>query len=158
MRKRLFHIIAYLVRLIRYKDQGRKSGLAEGVPEQTAITRSGTLAIETGNRTILLDVKMICWWHSSGGKVTIVKSDGVRFMTNYTSFSMIADKLPEMDFFQLNRQVIANRISINSIQNGQNGQLVVLLRSPETPGQTLKVRISRYKRAAFRAWLFMQEK
>lgn len=173
------HVIRYLVRVVRYKEEkevevvyravgegvvqvqgagrvvdgaenerGMQGQVGAGVAEEMRV-----LAVETGNRTLMLDMDKIGWWHSSGGTVTIVKSDGVQFTTNYTSFAMIEDKLPGTAFFHLNRQVIAHRASIDAVQNGENGQVIVLLKAPNGSGQTLKVGVSRYKRDAFREWL-----
>jgi uncharacterized membrane protein len=144
------HIISYLLRLIKYKENNKLQH-----------TQTGTLAVAMGNRTLLMEPGSISWWHSSGGAVTLIRTDGVQFTTNYASFSEIADKLPDTDFFHLNRQVIAHRGSIESIQNGQNGQLTVQLRStrsmgpanPGSKGQALTVIVSRYKREAFRDWM-----
>lgn len=131
------------IRVIGYL--ARVAALKKAVP--------GPMAVGTGNRTLMLDLDKICWWYSSAGTVTVVKADGVRFTTNYTSFATLGDRLPPGDFFHLNRQVIANRRSIDSVQNGQNGQLTVLLKTGEPSGETLRVTISRYKRDAFRTWL-----
>ena len=137
------HLIAYLVQLLKHKQ--RESDAVKSPPS--------TLAIETGNRTLLLDPQQICWWYSTGGTVSLVKSDGAQFTTNYTSFAMIADKLPANHFFHLNRQVIAHRKSIDSVRQGQNGQLIVHLK---TDHQTLQVIVSRYKKAAFQTWIEAQ--
>jgi DNA-binding LytR/AlgR family response regulator len=140
------HIIRYLLKLIKYKDQFR---LNKKVRE-TFGGQTGTMAVAMGNRTLMMEPDSIGWWHSSGGAVTLVRTDGVQFTTNYTTFSEITDRLPESVFFHLNRQVIANRTSIDSIQNGQNGQLIVQLKTLDL---ALTVAVSRYKRDAFRHWM-----
>ena len=138
------HIIAYFVRLVKYQKLPHNS---------PAPPQDQTLTIDTGNRTLILDPQQISWWHSSGGTVSLVKTDGAQFTTNYSSFAMIADRLSERHFFHLTRQVIAHRKSIDSIQHGQNGQLIVSLRTPDPGRQSLKVIVSRYKKAAFQTWL-----
>lgn len=165
------HIIAYFLRLVRPAMRpgaetdlvratraGEDTDLAratrtEAVKSRIPAAEQQTLAIQTGNRTVLLDPQQICWWYSSGGAVSLVKTDGGRFTTNYTSFAMIADRLPDNHFFHLTRQVIAHRRSIDSIQHGHNGRLIVLLKTPHPGSQTLKVVVSRYKKAAFQTWL-----
>ncbi len=140
------HIIGYLLKLIKYKDQfglnkrtsqiltpttGSEIGVGTLDLHREALGgQTGTLAGAMGNQTLMMEPDSISWWHFSGGAVTLVRTDGVQFTTNYASFSEITDKLPALVFFHLNRQVIAHRTSIDSIQNGQNGQLTVNLKIP----------------------------
>lgn len=145
------YIIAYLLRSMRYREEGwRRRSI--GPMENGSLKRQEALTIATGNRTLVIEPENIHWWFSSGGTVTVVKADGHQFTTNYNSLTAIAEKLDDRLFFHLNRQVIANIRSIDSVQEAQNGKLIVCLKTAHPSGEVLRATVSRYKKVAFCEW------
>jgi hypothetical protein len=111
-----------------------------------------TLLIDAGTRQVQLLPGDIAYWFSSEGMVTLVKCDGQKLLTNYTSFAAITARLQGQAFFQLNRQYIAHLQSIRSVTDDVNRKLRVQLSA--MPGaRTEEVVVSRYRSAEFKQWL-----
>ncbi|OIN59895.1 LytTR family DNA-binding domain-containing protein [Arsenicibacter rosenii] len=142
----------YLVRLL----QTPKNAPAP-VATETAIpfpAGPARLLIDAGNRTLYLLPDEIAYFYLTNGLVLLLKTDGQQIVTAYDALTRISPQLPESTFFQLNRQIIAHRSAITSLQDDTNRKLQVALRPAlHKDHNTEPVTISRYRSADLKKWL-----
>lgn len=139
----------YLFRLLQTeKPQG------PATTETPIVTGTQRLLIDAGTRTLQLLPDEIAYFYSANGLVLLLKTDGQQVITAYNALTQIGPHLPEPFFFQLNRQIIAHRAAIASLQDDTNRKLQVELRPALHKDQdTEPVTISRYRSADLKKWL-----
>jgi LytTr DNA-binding domain len=110
------------------------------------------MVVEAGAKTIQVPFDEMAYWYSSEGLVILVKADGKKMTTNFSSFNVFADKLPATIFFQLSRQFITHLNSIVSITDDSNRKLLVELAANKSTIKTEKVTVSRYRSQELKTW------
>ena len=88
------------------------------------------------------------WFLSRNETVTLVATDGRRFVLDYT-LEQLESLLDPARFFRLNRQLIAQLPAVRRLHPHFNGKLLVELH-PAPPEEIL---VSREKASAVKAWL-----
>jgi LytTr DNA-binding domain len=151
-------IAAYLLQTIGFEQQ-KTAEIAQQILDKKQannvldIPKSATILIESGNSKWQLVPSEIAYFHSSGGIVWLIKTDGQRLTTNYRSFTDIENRLDAFLFFQLNRQYIVQLAAIRSVEDDVNRKLTIHLMPAFSKNQDFEtVTVSRYRHAEFKKW------
>ena len=104
--------------------------------------------VRQGEQLLPLPVAEIAWFLSRNETVTLVATDGRRFMLDYT-LEQLETLLDPAQFFRLNRQIIAQLPAVRRLHPHFNGKLLVELH----PAPSEEVLVSREKASAVKAWL-----
>ena len=104
--------------------------------------------VRQGEQLMPLPVAEIAWFLSRHETVTLVAADGRRFVVDYT-LEQLENLLDPVQFFRLNRQIIAQLPAVRRLHPHFNGKLLVELH-PAPPEEIL---VSREKASAVKAWL-----
>lgn len=111
----------------------------------------GTLKVQQGGKTTLINYSDIAFIFSENKIVYITKTDSTKISTDFT-LNEVESKLGEQSFFRANRQVILHSHSIEQVQSIENGKLSVVLKPTISAQNPFQINISRYKRQAFKDW------
>lgn len=139
-------------------DEKSVLALTTEMPKQTLSqtplqTPLATILIESGHSKWQLSPHEIAYFHSSGGIVWLIKTDGQRLTTNYRSFADIENRLDSALFFPLNRQFIAQLAAIRLVEDDINRKLTLHLWPAFSKNQPAEiVTVSRYRHAEFKKW------
>jgi DNA-binding LytR/AlgR family response regulator len=104
--------------------------------------------VRQGEQLVPLPVAEAAWFLSRNETVTLVATDGRRFVLDYT-LEQLEAVLDPAQFFRLNRQVIAQLPAVRRLHPHFNGKLLVELH----PAPSEEVLVSREKAPALKAWL-----
>ena len=104
--------------------------------------------VRQGEQLLPLLVAEIAWFLSRHETVTLVATDGRRFVLDYTLEQLDA-LLDPARFFRLNRQVIAQLPAVRRLHPHFNGKLLVELH----PAPSEEVLVSRERAGAVKTWL-----
>ena len=104
--------------------------------------------VRQGEQLLPLPVAEAAWFISRNETVTLVATDGRRFMLDYT-LEQLESLLNPAQFFRLNRQLIAQLPAVRRLHPHFNGKLLVELH----PAPAEEVLVSREKAPALKAWL-----
>ena len=104
--------------------------------------------VRQGEQLLPLPVAEIAWFLSRHETVTLVATDGRRFVLDYT-LEQLEALLDPARFFRLTRQIIAQLPAVRRLHPHFNGKLLVELH----PAPTEEVLVSREKASAVKAWL-----
>ncbi len=156
-----FFIAAYLLETIGFEREKTseitrkmlEKAQEKNIVQPISTIPSATVLIESGHSKWQLLPHEIAYFHSSGGIVWLIKTDGQRLTTNYRSFSDIENRLDNALFFPLNRQFIAQLSAIRSVEDDVNRKLILhLLPAFSKNQETEIVTVSRYRHAEFKKW------
>ena len=104
--------------------------------------------VRQGEQLLPLPVAEIAWFLSRHETVTLVATDGRRFVLDYTLEQLDA-LLDPARFFRLNRQLIAQLPAVRRLHPHFGGKLLVELH----PAPAEEILVSREKAPALKAWL-----
>jgi two-component system LytT family response regulator len=104
--------------------------------------------VRQGEQLLPLPVAEAAWFLSRHETVTLVASDGRRFVLDYT-LEQLEALLDPARFFRLNRQIIAQLPAVRRLHSHFGGKLLVELH----PAPAEDVLVSREKAPALKAWL-----
>ncbi|WP_210517457.1 LytR/AlgR family response regulator transcription factor [Hymenobacter terricola] len=104
--------------------------------------------VRQGEQLLPLPVAEAAWFLSRNETVTLVATDGRRFVLDYT-LEQLEALLDPAQFFRLNRQIIAQLPAVRRLHPHFNGKLLVELH-PAAPEEVL---VSREKAPAVKTWL-----
>ena len=104
--------------------------------------------VRQGEQLLPLPVAEIAWFLSRHETVTLVATDGRRFVLDYTLEQLDA-LLDPARFFRLNRQLIAQLPAVRRLHPHFGGKLLVELH----PATAEEILVSREKAPALKAWL-----
>ena len=104
--------------------------------------------VRQGEQLLPLPVAEVAWFLSRHETVTLVATDGRRFVLDYT-LEQLEGLLDPARFFRLNRQLIAQLPAVRRLHPHFGGKLLVELH-PAPAEETL---VSREKAPALKAWL-----
>ena len=104
--------------------------------------------VRQGEQLLPLPVAEAAWFLSRNETVTLVATDGRRFVLDYT-LEQLESLLDPARFFRLNRQLIAQLPAVRRLHPHFGGKLLVELH-PAPAEETL---VSREKAPALKAWL-----
>ena len=104
--------------------------------------------VRQGEQLLPLPVAEVAWFLSRHETVTLVATDGRRFVLDYT-LEQLEGLLDPARFFRLNRQIIAQLPAVRRLHPHFGGKLLVEL-FPAPAEETL---VSREKASALKAWL-----
>ena len=104
--------------------------------------------VRQGEQLLPLPVAEAAWFLSRNETVTLVATDGRRFVLDYT-LEQLESLLDPAHFFRLNRQIIAQLSAVRRLHPHFNGKLLVALH----PAPTEDVLVSREKAPAVKSWL-----
>ena len=104
--------------------------------------------VRQGEQLLPLPVAEAAWFLSRNETVTLVATDGRRFVLDYT-LEQLESLLDPARFFRLNRQLIAQLPAVRRLHPHFNGKLLVDLH----PAPTEEILVSREKAPALKAWL-----
>ncbi len=104
--------------------------------------------VRQGEQLLPLPVAEAAWFLSRNETVTLVATDGRRFVLDYT-LEQLEGLLDPARFFRLNRQIIAQLPAVRRLHPHFGGKLLVELH-PAPAEETL---VSREKASAVKAWL-----
>ena len=104
--------------------------------------------VRQGEQLLPLPVAEAAWFLSRNDTVTLVATDGRRFVLDYT-LEQLEGLLDPARFFRLNRQIIAQLPAVRRLHPHFGGKLLVELH-PAPAEETL---VSREKASAVKAWL-----
>jgi DNA-binding LytR/AlgR family response regulator len=104
--------------------------------------------VRQGEQLVPLPVAEAAWFLSRNETVTLVATDGRRFVLDYT-LEQLEALLDPAQFFRLNRQIIAQLPAVRRLHPHFNGKLLVELH----PAASEEVLVSREKAPAVKAWL-----
>jgi DNA-binding LytR/AlgR family response regulator len=107
------------------------------------------IVVKSGNASMLVKWNDIRFLFVEGEYVKLVTTAGKQYYLDQ-SLNRLEEKLPETDFFRLNRQCILHRHAIHGFTRIDNGKLEVQLQNPTT--LPLELTISRTKAVAFKSW------
>ncbi len=109
------------------------------------------ISIKTNGRITKFRFNEISYIHSKGGIVTLVDHNTKRYITQFSAFNEIENKLPKDRFYRVNRQYIINKEIIREVEDQSNRTLLLHLHPDRMNGIT-QFSVSRYKRSAFKKW------
>ncbi|AMS26062.1 hypothetical protein AEM51_02600 [Bacteroidetes bacterium UKL13-3] len=104
--------------------------------------------IKVGTKMVSIAVDQIAYFHASEKLVYLYTQQGQKHIVDY-SLDELSQLLEPTLFFQLNRQFVANIMSIQSVHTYYNGKLKVAL----IPTFSEDVTVSRERAADFKSWL-----
>ncbi|GAB3589488.1 LytR/AlgR family response regulator transcription factor [Hymenobacter daeguensis] len=104
--------------------------------------------VRQGEQLLPLPVAEAAWFISRHETVTLVVTDGRRFVLDYT-LEQLEALLSPAQFFRLNRQVIAQLPAVRRLHPHFGGKLLVELH----PAASEEIVVSREKSPAVKAWL-----
>ena len=104
--------------------------------------------VRQGEVLLPLPVNEAAWFLSRHETVTLVATDGRRFVLDYT-LEQLEALLDPAQFFRLNRQIIAQLSAVRRLHSHFGGKLLVELH-PAAPEEVL---VSREKAGAVKVWL-----
>ncbi|MBH8556468.1 LytR/AlgR family response regulator transcription factor [Hymenobacter negativus] len=104
--------------------------------------------VRQGEQMLPLPVAEAAWFLSRNETVTLVATDGRRFVLDYT-LEQLEGLLDPARFFRLNRQIIAQLPSVRRLHPHFGGKLMVELH----PAPAEEILVSREKAPALKAWL-----
>ncbi|GAB3863995.1 LytTR family DNA-binding domain-containing protein [Hymenobacter segetis] len=104
--------------------------------------------VRQGEQLLPLPVADAAWFLSRNETVTLVATDGRRFVLDYT-LEQLEGLLDPARFFRLNRQIIAQLLAVRRLHPHFGGKLLVELH----PAPTEEILVSREKAPALKAWL-----
>ena len=104
--------------------------------------------VRQGEQLLPLPVAEAAWFLSRNETVTLVVTDGRRFVLDYT-LEQLEGLLDPARFFRLNRQLIAQLPAVRRLHPHFGGKLLVELH----PAPTEEILVSREKAPALKAWL-----
>ncbi|GAB3849155.1 LytTR family DNA-binding domain-containing protein [Hymenobacter terrigena] len=104
--------------------------------------------VRQGEQLLPLPVAEAAWFLSRNETVTLVATDGRRFVLDHT-LEQLEGLLNPAQFFRLNRQVIAQLPAVRRLHPHFGGKLVVEL----YPAPAEEILVSREKAPALKAWL-----
>ncbi|GAB3670022.1 LytTR family DNA-binding domain-containing protein [Hymenobacter agri] len=104
--------------------------------------------VRQGEQLVPLPVAEAAWFISRNETVTLVATDGRRFVLDYT-LEQLESRLDPARFFRLNRQLIAQLPAVRRLHPHFGGKLLVELH----PAPAEEVLVSREKAPALKAWL-----
>ena len=104
--------------------------------------------VRQGEQLLPLPVAEAAWFLSRHETVTLVATDGRRFVLDYT-LEQLEALLDPARFFRLNRQLIAQLPAVRRLHPHFGGKLLVDLH----PAPTEEILVSREKAPALKAWL-----
>ena len=104
--------------------------------------------VRQGEQLLPLPVADVAWFLSRHETVTLVATDGRRFVLDYT-LEQLEGLLDPARFFRLNRQLIAQLPAVRRLHPHFGGKLLVKLH----PAPDKEILVSREKAGALKAWL-----
>ena len=104
--------------------------------------------VRQGEQLLPLPVAEAAWFLSRNETVTLVATDGRRFVLDYT-LEQLEALLDPARFFRLNRQLIAQLPAVRRLHPHFGGKLLVELH----PAPAEEILVSREKAPALKAWL-----
>ncbi|MET4076302.1 LytTR family DNA-binding domain-containing protein [Hymenobacter sp. UYCo722] len=104
--------------------------------------------VRQGEQLLPLPVAEAAWFLSRHETVTLVTTDGRRFVLDYT-LEQLEALLDPARFFRLNRQLIAQLPAVRRLHPHFGGKLLVELH----PAPSEEILVSREKASALKAWL-----
>ena len=104
--------------------------------------------VRQGEQLLPLPVAEAAWFLSRNETVTLVATDGRRFVLDYT-LEQLEGLLDPARFFRLNRQLIAQLPAVRRLHPHFGGKLLVELH----PAPAEEILVSREKAPALKAWL-----
>ena len=104
--------------------------------------------VRQGEQLLPLPVADAAWFLSRNETVTLVATDGRRFVLDYT-LEQLEGLLDPARFFRLNRQLIAQLPAVRRLHPHFGGKLLVEL----APAPAEEILVSREKASALKAWL-----
>ena len=104
--------------------------------------------VRQGEQLVPLPVAEAAWFLSRNETVTLVTTDGRRFVLDYT-LEQLENLLDPTQFFRLNRQLIAQLPAVRRLHPHFGGKLLVELH----PAPAEEVLVSREKAPAVKDWL-----
>jgi two-component system LytT family response regulator len=104
--------------------------------------------VRQGEQLLPLPVAEAAWFLSRNETVTLVATDGRRFVLDYT-LEQLEGLLDPARFFRLNRQIIAQLPAVRRLHPHFGGKLLVELH----PAPAEEILVSREKAPALKAWL-----
>lgn len=111
---------------------------------------NGNIPVKIGNQNIIIKLEGVSLFCIDAEYVQIIQKNNKRYYCDQ-SLDKLETKLPQNDFFRLNRQFIVHRQAVSGFRRIENGKLRVQLNAPPDFGQELIV--SRTKAPAFKKWL-----
>ena len=104
--------------------------------------------VRQGEQLLPLPMAEAAWFLSRHETVTLVAVDGRRFVLDHT-LEQLESLLNPVQFFRLNRQIIAQLPAVCRLHPYFNGKLLVELH----PAPSEEILVSREKAPAMKAWL-----
>ncbi|MEO1050556.1 MAG: LytTR family DNA-binding domain-containing protein [Bacteroidota bacterium] len=136
-----------------YKAYIQSKSLNEASGQQVS-TETERLLVKRGAQLMNVLLSEVAYVYSEDSIIYLVKMDGSRIITHYTSLKELGEKLPDSLFFQANRQFIINRNAVNTVDKDKNRKLQLSL-TPLISTVDAGIPISRYRSAEFKKWLKM---
>lgn len=148
------YVLTYLLHTVSFeKDQSAEAIQAALSRIKTPLETLSKIALETGNKTTLLEDTEIAYAYSSGGNVWVIKTDGQKLLTSYDSFAKLETQLSGAAFFRLSRQYLVHHQAIRTVKEEVNRKLCIQLTPGFQPNANHeRVIVSRYRAAEFRKW------
>ncbi|MBO2008133.1 LytR/AlgR family response regulator transcription factor [Hymenobacter negativus] len=153
---KLAELQAALAKLRQWESRGIPDSAAPTSPIERlldALPRPGRpyktrFLVRQGDVLLPLPVAEAAWFISRNETVTLVATDGRRFVLDYT-LEQLESLLDPAQFFRLNRQIIAQLPAVRRLHPHFNGKLLVELH-PAAPEEVL---VSREKASTVKTWL-----
>ncbi len=119
---------------------------------QTPATGKKQILISTYNKTLSIDQEELAYIFSQKGLVYLVKKNGEKLLTQFSSLNELLENHQFDHFFKLNRQFMVSSSAIHEIQKDINQKLQVSLH-PTAQNIPSRVTVSRYTSPTFKKWM-----
>ncbi|MDO7848097.1 LytTR family DNA-binding domain-containing protein [Hymenobacter sp. M29] len=144
---KLAELQAALAKLRQWPKDSAIERLLDALPRPGRPYKTRFL-VRQGEQLLPLPVADAAWFLSRHETVTLVATDGRRFVLDYT-LEQLEGLLDPAQFFRLNRQLIAQLPTVRRLHPHFGGKLLVELH----PAPAEEVLVSREKAGAVKAWL-----
>jgi len=122
--------------------------LLEGLNHNKQLKYKSRFLVKLGERLISVQEDDIAYFISKDKITYLITVNNQKYATD-VSIENIVEQINPINYFQLNRQIIAHLKSIKQINNYFNGKLKIVLNPPTDDD----IFVSRERAAAFKSWL-----
>ena len=127
-----------------------KGLVSQSVPEPPRKAAASRILINTGDSYYSVKLADIAYFQADDKVVyAVMKDTGRRRITGFSSLGEVMPLLPEVDFFQLSRGIIANIGAVKRVSKYFKARLLVLLGAGETEE---KVTVTAARKFEFLEW------
>lgn len=151
------YIALYLLRTIHWQTTNLfpRQKEEKSLSKQPFVSSTSLIRVAVPQGHLVLKSEEIAYFYSSGGMVLLVKTDGSKHTTDYSSLAQLTEQLGiNKAFFSISRQFVVSPNAVRVVREETNRKLVVsLVPALRQLESTEDVIVSRYRSGEFKKWI-----